>query len=386
MNIQRFVPFLKKRNNRPRTPILFKLYEKLPKLSFALSIFVTLTGILALVLFPTMLLALPYALYTSVMSAHDLKDWINPAIFLTLILLAAGFCWAIYQLKFSLPTGLEVTKEKFPQLSKLITELQEEFGNPKIERILLRDAYDIRVIKTPRSGMPFLNTRTLIIGLPVLLTMPPVYFRALLARRIGQLSTKHTPVTTRLYFLNDTWLQLKDACKHSRNGFAKALGYFFQLYSPLYQHTLMPLLQNEELEADRYGMDLVNNQDMVECVVYEEVVIQFLNTKFWPKIYHMAKRSKTPQYLPYAQMTKVIKTGISNTEISEVLQRALKIDFNAKSMNPSLTNRLNHLGHSKPLPPKRLTQTAADYYLGNASEQVIQLFDKHWLKKLATQK
>ena len=230
--------------------------------------------------------------------------------------------------------------------------------------------------------MPFLNSRTLIIGLPVLLTMSPLYFRALLARRIGQLSTKHTPVSTRLYFLNDIWLQFKDSCKQSKNKFAQILGYFFQVYSPAYQTILMPLLQGEELEADSYGMDLINDNDMNECLVYEEVVTQFLKNKFWPKIYHLAKRSKTPEFMPYSQMTKVVKAGITDCEISETIQTALKLDINHPSPFPSLKKRLNHLGHASPRPPKRLAKTAAEYFLGNSQEKIIQLFDKRWLKTL----
>jgi hypothetical protein len=333
-------------------------------------------------LFPYLLLALPFKLYETVIHIEELKDWIDAGIQLIGIVLGGAFSWAIYRLKFSEPTGLDVTKEKFPHLCKLLDELLEDFGKPKIDKIIIRDKYEIRIVKTPRSGMPFFNTRTLIIGLPVLLTMSPLYFRALLARRIGQLSTQHTPVSTRLYFLNDIWSQFKISSKHSKNIFAKILSFFFQLYSPLYQTILMPLLQDEELEADRYGMDLINDRDMVECLVYEEVVTQFLQNKFWPKIYHLAKRSKTPEFMPYSQMTKVVKAGITDDEISETIQAALKVEINHPAPMPSLIARLNHLGHGKPLPPKRLNKTAADYYLGSSLEKIIQLFDKRWLSKV----
>ncbi len=360
----------------------FKLNEKFPNFSFALNILIAMFGILFLLMFPYLFLTLPSELYETVIQAKELKDWIDAVIQLVLIGLGGTFSWAIFKLKFSLPTGLDVTEEKFPHLSKLIEELASEFGKPKIDRIIIRDKYEMRVIKTPRSGMPFLNTCTLIIGLPVLQTMSPLYFRALLARRIGQLSTQHTPVTTRLYFLNDIWSQFKISCKRSKNKAAKVLGYFFQLYSPLYQSLLMPLLQNEELEADSYGMDLIHSEDMVECIVYEEVVIEFLNKKFWPKIYHMAKRSKMPEFMPYSQITKVIKAGITDDEISTTIQAALKLDVTHPGLTPSLAKRLNHLGHSRPLPPKRLSKTAADYYLGSSLGKIIQLFDKRWLAKI----
>ena len=382
MAISQYIPFKNKWINPLQDTYFFELKENHPKFSFGLNVTIAMVGILFLLIFPILFLTLPSELYETVTHAKELKDWIDASIQLLLIILGGAFSWAIYKLNFSLPTGLDVTKEKFPHLLKLIEELQEEFDKPKIDRIIIRDKYEVRLIKTPRTHMPFLNTRTLIIGLPVLQTMSPLYFRALLARRIGQLSTQHTPVTTRLYFLNDIWTQFKLSSKHSKNIFTKVLSYFFQLYSPLYQLVLTPLLQEEELEADSYGMDLVNDSDMVECLVYEEVVTQFLNNKFWPKIYHMAKRTKTPEYMPYSQMTKVIKAGITDDEISETIQKALKVEESNPAPMPSLIARLNHLGHSKPLPPKRLSKTAAEYYLGSSLGKIIQLFDKRWVAKM----
>lgn len=382
MELSRYLPFINKWSNPLKATFFFKLNEKYPRFGFAIGIFIAAVGILFLLMFPYFALVLPFELYDTVIHAKELKDWIDAVIQLVLVGLGAAFSQAIYKLKFSLPNGLDITKEKFPHLFKLIEELQSEFGNPKINRIIIRDKYEICVIKTPRSGMPFMNTSTLIIGLPVLQTMSPLYFRALLARRIGQLSTQHTPVSTRLYFLNNIWAQFNVSCKQSKNKFTKVLSYFFQMYSPLYQNILMPLMQEEELEADSYGMDLINHTDMNECIVYEEVVSQFLKNKFWPKIYHMAKRSKTPEFTPYAQITKVIKAGITDSEISETIQAALKVEMYNPAPLPSLAKRLNHLGHTKPLPPKRLGKTAADYYLGSSLGKVIQLFDKRWVSKL----
>ena len=382
MDVTRYIPFMNKWVNPIQDSFFFKLNEKFPRFSFSISIFIALFGIFFLLMFPYLLLSVPAELYETVTHAKELKDWIDAIIQIVLIGLGGIFSWTILRLKFTKPTGLDVTLEKFPHLYKLIDELRTEFGNPKIENIIIREIYDIQVIKTPKKHMPFLNTRTLIIGLPVLLTMPPLYFRALLARRIGQLSTEHTPVTTRLYFLNDIWMQFNKSCKRSKDIFSKILGFYFQLYSSLYQTLLMPLLQAEELEADSYGMDLINDRDMVECLVYEEVVTQFLQNKFWPKIYHMAKRTKTPEYMPYSQLTKVIRAGITDDEISETIQNALKLGVDHPAPMPSLLKRLNHLGHAKPLPPKRLTKTAAEHYLGSSLEKIVQLFDKRWVSKV----
>ena len=91
-------------------------------------------------MFPFLALTLPFTLYDTVIHAKESKDWIDAVIQLVLIGLGGAFSWAIYKLKFSLPTGLDVTKEKFPHLFKLIEELQSDFGNPKIDRILMEYA------------------------------------------------------------------------------------------------------------------------------------------------------------------------------------------------------------------------------------------------------
>lgn len=389
MSIARYLPFFKAREKKEKPkkkPFFFKLYEKNSQVILVLSVGLALFGILFLFMLPLLVLVLPLELYNSVIYASNMEQWINAGITLLVLALAAAFCWAIFQLKFTTPAGLEVTAEKFPKLANQVEELRNEFGQPRIDRVIISDKYELRTVKTPRAKMPFLYTTTLVIGLPVLLTMSPLYFRALLARRVGQLAGKHTPVTTRLYFLNDTWQQLKSSCKQSGNIFAKILFVYFKIYAGLYSKVVLPLVQSEELEADSYGTDMISNDDMMECLVYEEVVIKFLTTKFWPKIYHMARRSATPQYLPYSQMTKVIKAGITNEEISSIVQAALKVDINEPGAMPSMQKRINHLGHTKPNAPKRLAQPAADYYLDKQLMPVIQMFDKHWLKRIQARK
>jgi hypothetical protein len=56
--------------------------------------------------------------------------------------------------------------------------------------------------------------------------------------------------------------------------------------------------------------------------------------------------------------------------------------MNHSGRMPSLTKRLNHLGHIKPLPPKRLSKSAGEYYLGNNLEKIVKMFDQHWLTKI----
>ena len=85
MEISRYLPFLNKWVNPLRDAYFFKLKEKYPRLSFSISVSIALFGILFLLMFPFLLLTLPFELYDTVIHAKELKDWLDAAIQLTML-------------------------------------------------------------------------------------------------------------------------------------------------------------------------------------------------------------------------------------------------------------------------------------------------------------
>ena len=75
MDISRFIPFLNKSKNTEeiekveKKSFLFSLKEKLPRLSFSLSVFIAVFGILFLLMFPYLLISIPFDLYDTVIQS-----------------------------------------------------------------------------------------------------------------------------------------------------------------------------------------------------------------------------------------------------------------------------------------------------------------------------
>ena len=136
MDTSRYLPFTKNWVSPLRAAFYFKLNEKLPRFGFSLSILVAMFGILFLWMFPLVLITLPFQFYDTAVHAKELESWIYALIQFLLIALSGTFSWAMYKLRFSLPTGLDVTKEKFPHLVGLI----EEIGGVRLERTYDLDA------------------------------------------------------------------------------------------------------------------------------------------------------------------------------------------------------------------------------------------------------
>ena len=114
MAISKYLPFKNKLATSSKGGYFFRLMKNYPKFSFGLSIIIAMIGILFFFVFPVLFLFLPVELYETIIQAKELKDWIDAGILLLVIILAGAFSWTIYNLKFSIPTGLDVTKEKFP--------------------------------------------------------------------------------------------------------------------------------------------------------------------------------------------------------------------------------------------------------------------------------
>jgi len=386
--------FVELRNKLALLDEFFKPFSRQGALSLShrqTRIYLTLTvlfgaaGYLFLLLFPALLAIMPVSLFYSLPSASTTEQWFYVALQLILLVVSAVMTYSIFTLRFSLPSGLELTREGFPRLFGLLRELCETYGQPRIDRVVLRDRFDVRLIKTPRNGFAFSTTRTLVIGLPVLLTMSPLDVHVLLARRVGQLAGKHSRVQSWLYFLRDMWGHYLSCCHGQRSPLAKPVCAFFQSYVPRYRSFSVGLARDSELEADRYALQAVNDRDTARSITCQVLTDTYLTRSYWPQVLQSAKQSATSKTPPHAGMAKLFAGGLPKEDIEATVRRIKSGKEVRKSAVPPLADRLENIGHERPLPPKPLSVTAASYYLGSAADKCIEVIDKRSLSKLRSE-
>ena len=342
-------------------------------------------GYLFLLLFPTLLVLMPVTLWYSVQSVMSTQQWFLVTVQALFLFTGAVMTYTIFKLRFSLPSGLELTEAGFPRLFELLHELYEIYGEPRIDRVILRDRFDIRLIKTPRNGFAFSTTRTLVIGLPVLLAMSPLDVHVLLARRVGQLAGKHHRMNGWLYFLRDMWGHYLGCCDGRGSSFARSVYAFFQNYVPRYRSFSVGVARSSELEADRYALQAINDRDTARSITYQVLAETYLVRSYWPNVLQSAKQSGGSKMPPHAGMAKVFEGGLSGDEVQAQLKRVKRGGEIRKSAMPPLTDRLENIGYQEPLLPKPLPVTAARFYLGNACDTCIEVIDKRSLSKLRSE-
>ena len=342
-------------------------------------------GYLFLFLFPTLLVVMPVTLLYSVQSVMSTQQWFLVTVQVLFLFTGAVMTYTIFKLRFSLPSGLELTEAGFPRLFELLHELYEIYGEPRIDRVILRDRFDIRLIKTPRNGFAFSTTRTLVIGLPVLLAMSPLDVHVLLARRVGQLAGKDHRLNSWLYFLRDMWGHYLGCGDGRGSSFVKSVYAFFQNYVPRYRSFSVGVARSSELEADRYALQAINDRDTARSITYQVLAETYLVRSYWPNVLQSAKQSGGSKMPPHAGMAKVFEGGLSGGEVQAQLKRVKRGGEIRKSAMPPLTDRLDNIGYQEPLLPKPLPVTAARFYLGSACDTCIEVIDKRSLSKLRSE-
>ncbi|HID48159.1 MAG TPA: hypothetical protein EYP40_00835, partial [Chromatiales bacterium] len=351
--------------------LLSSLATRYRPLALLLGGLAALPGYMFLFLFPVITLVLAWSLPLTLYQAGSFLDWTLLIISFSSLMLCGGLSWFLFRTPIPAPRGLELDHAMAPALFELISELESAYGRPVVDRIVLRSQFVLEITRTPIRGMPFLTTNTLEIGLPVLLGLSPEHFKALLARRIGQIGSRHNPVSGWLFQLRGIWQQYRRSYARQKTLPGRILSAFFRLYTPFYLNASVFAARLDELEADRYALEVINDREMAQVISQEIVTRDFLQRLYWPKLKQLLQRGESGRYQPYSQMSSVLHKGIKREFVQQSLLRALQTPQRTGDPVPPLPRRLDHMGFGKPGTPQVLTKTAARAYLEPRSLQAI---------------
>jgi hypothetical protein len=362
--------------------LLRPLVTRFPAVAYILALLGALPGLLLLPGLPLLTFILLLQLPQQASTAVTVMDWSLVSTSVVTVLLGSGITWLILRTPLQQPHGLPLDHTIAPGLLDLVDELENHYGRATVHRIVLRSDFDIQIHRTPRYGLPFFTTNTLIIGLPMLLSLPPAHFKALLARRIGQASGKHNRLSGWFYQLAAVWRVYCDSYRKQPSRVMKLLGGLLKFYLPFYRKLAFFAMRQDELEADRYALELVNDHDMAGVMSQEIITRAFLEQKYWPKLKQLIRRADLNRYAPYRQMPQVVQKSLTADDARNWLVAAINTPDNLRETMPPLKIRLENIGHQKTGAPTPLNEVAASAYIApRVLPKILDKFDQHWLKR-----
>lgn len=361
---------------------LMALAERSPRASLVLASLATGLGYLAYALFPLMTLIGALTTLSLASSAGTIWAWLHALVWLAL---TAGFgliSFTQLRIKISNPSGLGLKEDKAPRLYELLAELGENYKHPKIHRLVIHDKFSLDLVPVPRFGLPFLTTNVLYIGLPILQGLSPAQFRGALARILGQYSSAHNRKTHWIHRWHQFCIMAQHALRKQSSALFRPLSLFFRIYTPLQEYWAAAALRQDDLEADVYALEIMNDSEVADLILRYEVCEAFLKQKYWPKIYAMLRKNPAnPSHLPHINMTKVLRNALTENEFAQTMKDLINQEARWRDTRPVLHERLNNIGQTKLDMPPPVMETAAHRYLGEAQGAVIKLLDRQWLSR-----
>jgi len=361
---------------------LDRLQEKQDKAYYAIAAATTAAGMILLSLFPLMAIIGIFKILGGISSASTIGAWFGVLIWIAITAAAGLVTMAMLTVKTHMPSGLGLKEDKSPRLHELIADIGQSYKVPRIDRIIVHDYCELEMISVPRFGLPLINTNVLYIGLPVLQSLSPLQFKGALARKLGQFSAEHNKKTHWIYRWRQYCAQYLRTYNRSKTPLTLPLKLFFKTYTPILNAFTTHIARKDELEADMYALQLMDDGELADVILRQAVSSEFLKTKYWPKIYDMQRKSlDKPERLPHINMSNVLRKGLSENEFAQIMKELINNDSRWNDPMPGLLTRLEHVGQTKLDIPPPVMETAAQRYLGEAFSAVVKLLDKQWLAK-----
>ncbi len=346
---------------------------------YLLAIGVAVCGMTFILFFPIIIILGLINLDNAFYAAFNNNNWLMLAIWLPAIIISTIVSCRIIGIKLPAYSGINVNYRTVPCLIKMVASLQQTYQRPKLDNIVISDRYILDVVKTPLFGLPFGATNTLVIGLPVLLTMSPLNFKCALERKLGQFSKRRHFLDNWLYQLRFTWSQYNEVYAGHLHSGDQILSWFSRYFTPFYHAVSTHAYNKVNLRTDTLALKNISDIDLLDMIKNVILSKTFLSSLYWPSIQDMIQKDTLSSPHPFYRMTDMFHKTLLKCDTQKILHDALASNSITSNGETSLEERLDNLGYYKLSKPTISEESAAAEYLGQAYHSIIGIMDRYWI-------
>ncbi len=283
--------------------------------------------------------------------------------------------------RFPPPAGRRVTRREVPALFDEIERVRSALNARPVHEVMLTPEFNAAVTQVPRLGVLGWPRRYLIIGLPLLASLPPYQFRAVLAHEFGHLAANHARFGNWIYRIRQTWYRILEGLERNTSSATRLFTRFFEWYTPYFNAYSFVLARANEYQADRESARVTSPQDAGDALAAVYAKGEYLERNFWKLFYQRANEQPEPPAQPFVEYLTGLRSIPENASES-ALAAALARGTGLEDTHPSLADRLKALG-VEPGAPACFQITAAHALLGAKRAQLTEEFDVAWRESMA---
>jgi Zn-dependent protease with chaperone function len=305
-------------------------------------------------------------------------------VLIKLALLPLGFAYVLARtLWFRLPApqGRRMSAAEVPALFAEIEHVRHSVQAQPVHEVLLTPNFNAAVVQTPRLGMLGWPKRYLVIGLPLLSSLPPYQFRAVLAHEFAHLAQNHASFGNWIYRIRETWYRMLEALEPRRSTLIGWLTRFFRWYAPHFNAYSFVLARANEYEADRESARVTSREDAGDALVAVYAKSEHIESRFWSEFYGRAESQPEPPAQPFSDYVTALRS-VPAEQAGAALAGALARETGLSDTHPSLKDRLAALG-AKPNIPLSFQLSAAHTLLRDMRLVLMHEFNQVWRESIA---
>jgi Zn-dependent protease with chaperone function len=293
--------------------------------------------------------------------------------FLVLIYVVVRAMWV----RLEPPQGRVLTSAECPELFRLIEEVRVKVQAPSVDSVLLTSDFNAAIVQHPRFGIFGGNRNYLMLGLPLMQSLSPEEFQAVIAHEFGHLSGAHGRFGAWIYRLRTGWARLLGALQAHSHWGAALFTRFFNWYAPLFSAYSFVQARQQEYEADRMSVATVGREATASALLRVNTHGEFLSETFWPSIFKRADEDPAPTMSPFAMLGSSLQQRDPGFAPDRALAKALAQRTGYGDTHPCLADRLKAIA-VEPYVPGSIESSAAEVLLGATVENLRRDLDERW--------
>lgn len=307
-----------------------------------------------------------------------------------------GLFWAVLRglwVKLEPPEGQPVTRTQVPKLFQMLDELRAALRCRPFHQVLLVPEHNAAVVQIPRLGVFGWHQNYLLLGLPLMQSLAPDEFKAVLAHEFAHSSRGHGRFGNWLYRVRRSWDRIFEQMARQRSRGSVVLTSFIKWFWPHFNGHAFVLARANEYEADACSVRLAGADAAANALMRLPVDGALLSEQFWPHVYTQANTHHEPPGAVMRLQADALKSGPASADAARWLRQAFLRETNNADTHPCLKDRLRAMNrlpagveHGEfPAPPPRPEQSAAEFFLGDHAPVAMQQMSDTWRQAIAEQ-
>jgi Zn-dependent protease with chaperone function len=242
------------------------------------------------------------------------------------------------------PTGVAVTPADAPDLFALLTRLRARFNGPRFHHVLLTGDYNAAVVQIPRLGVFGWQSNYLLLGLPLMQSLAPEEFEAVLAHEFGHLSRNHARFGAWIYRVRRSWERTFEEMARQPKSGSFVLEWFIRWFWPKFNAHAFVLARANEYVADRCAAEFSGAPIAARALTRVNLHAALLDEKFWPSLFKRVNAEPEPPRDIYMDLARTLQQTPASTDTARWLKAAFTFETNNGDTHPALKDRLRALG------------------------------------------